>query len=60
MDEVFAQSKMFFDLPNSEKLKLLGNEKNRVYALILDEILDPENQVNGNLLTHPSVATLYT
>ena len=57
MDEVFSQSKMFFELPNSEKMKLLRNEKNRGYTPMLDEILDPENQVNGNLLTPSSVAT---
>lgn len=49
MDEVFAQSKKFFDLPTSEKMKLLRNEKNRGYTPMLDETLDPENQVNGNL-----------
>lgn len=49
MDEVFAQSKKFFDLPHSEKMKLLRDEKNRGYTPMLDEILDPENQVNGKL-----------
>jgi isopenicillin N synthase-like dioxygenase len=49
MEEVFAQSKMFFDLPQSEKMKLLRDEKNRGYTPMLDEILDPENQVNGKL-----------
>jgi len=48
MDEVFAQSKKFFDLPHSEKMKLLRDEKNRGYTPMLDEILDPENQVNGD------------
>lgn len=48
MDEVFAESKKFFELPNSEKMKLLRNEKNRGYTPMLDEILDPENQVNGD------------
>lgn len=49
MDEVFSQSKKFFDLPHSEKMKLLRDEKNRGYTPMLDEILDPENQVNGKL-----------
>ncbi|XP_072981061.1 azadirone synthase LFS-like isoform X2 [Typha angustifolia] len=48
MDEVFAQSKKFFDLPINEKMKLLRNKKNRGYTPIHDEILDPDNQVNGD------------
>lgn len=50
MDEVFSQSKRFFTLPLSEKMKLLRNKKNRGYTPVLDELLDPENQVNGWLL----------
>ena len=50
MDEVFSQSKRFFTLPLTEKMKLLRNEKNRGYTPVLDELLDPENQVNGWLL----------
>ena len=50
MDEVFSQSKRFFTLPLTEKMKLLRNEKNRGYTPLLDELLDPENQVNGWLL----------
>ncbi|KAF8400896.1 hypothetical protein HHK36_014199 [Tetracentron sinense] len=48
MDEVFAQSKRFFDLPMSEKMKLLRNEKHRGYTPVLDELLDPDTQVNGD------------
>jgi non-haem dioxygenase in morphine synthesis N-terminal len=48
MDEVFFQSKKFFDLPMKEKMKVLRNEKNRGYTPLLDEILDPDNQINGN------------
>ncbi|KAF8388913.1 hypothetical protein HHK36_025594 [Tetracentron sinense] len=48
MDEVFAQSKLFFDLPISEKMKVLRNEKHRGYTPVLDELLDPDNQVNGD------------
>ncbi|XP_038985253.1 2-oxoglutarate-dependent dioxygenase citB isoform X4 [Phoenix dactylifera] len=48
MDEVFAQSKKFFDLPIDEKMKLLRNEKHRGYTPILDETLDPDNQVKGD------------
>uniref|UniRef100_A0A0E0BYG3 Fe2OG dioxygenase domain-containing protein n=1 Tax=Oryza meridionalis TaxID=40149 RepID=A0A0E0BYG3_9ORYZ len=48
MDDVFAQSKKFFDLPINEKMELLRDEKNRGYTPMLDEILDPENQVNGD------------
>ncbi|XP_024020686.1 2-oxoglutarate-Fe(II) type oxidoreductase isoform X2 [Morus notabilis] len=48
VDEVFAQSKRLFDLPLSEKMKLLRNHKNRGYTPVLDEILDIENQVHGD------------
>lgn len=47
MDEVFEQSRRFFELPIDEKMKLLRNEKNRGYTPVLDELLDSENQVNG-------------
>ncbi|KAE7998670.1 hypothetical protein FH972_003189 [Carpinus fangiana] len=48
MDEVFAQSRRMFGLPLSEKMKLLRNEKHRGYTPVLDEVLDPENQVHGD------------
>ncbi|KAF3326781.1 2-oxoglutarate-dependent dioxygenase [Carex littledalei] len=48
MDEVFLQSKKFFDLPIKEKMKVLRNEKNRGYTPLLDEMLDPDNQVHGD------------
>ncbi|URE12304.1 2OG-Fe(II) oxygenase superfamily [Musa troglodytarum] len=48
MDEVFAQSKKFFDLPTDDKMKLLRNEKHRGYTPILDETLDPDHQINGD------------
>ncbi|CAI9100434.1 OLC1v1037543C1 [Oldenlandia corymbosa var. corymbosa] len=48
MDEVFAQSKKFFSLSLEEKMKLLKNEKHRGYTPILDEHLDPVNQVHGD------------
>ncbi|KAL1318733.1 hypothetical protein HN51_071034 [Arachis hypogaea] len=48
MDEVFAESKKFFSLPHKEKMKLLRNEKHRGYTPVLDELLDPENQVHGD------------
>ncbi|KAK2997452.1 hypothetical protein RJ639_024724, partial [Escallonia herrerae] len=48
MDEVFAKSKRFFDLPMKEKMKLLRNEKHRGYTPVLDEYLDPVNQINGD------------
>ncbi|RZC50196.1 hypothetical protein C5167_018622 [Papaver somniferum] len=48
MDEVFEQSRRFFELPIDEKMKLLRNEKNRGYTPVLDELLDSENQVNGD------------
>ncbi|KAI8553761.1 hypothetical protein RHMOL_Rhmol05G0041300 [Rhododendron molle] len=48
MDEVFNQSKRFFDLPVSEKMKLFRNEKHRGYTPVLDEHLDPANQIHGD------------
>ncbi|CAH2035377.1 unnamed protein product [Thlaspi arvense] len=48
MDDVFEQSKKFFALPLEEKMKVLRNEKHRGYTPVLDEIVDPENQVNGD------------
>ncbi|MQM02848.1 hypothetical protein Taro_035616 [Colocasia esculenta] len=48
MDEVFFQSKRLFALPMEEKMKLLRNEKHRGYTPILDEILDPDKQINGD------------
>lgn len=47
MDHVFEQSKKFFALPLEEKMKVLRNEKHRGYTPVLDEILDPENQLQG-------------
>ncbi|XP_052482697.1 2-oxoglutarate-Fe(II) type oxidoreductase hxnY isoform X3 [Gossypium raimondii] len=46
MDEVFGQSKSFFELPLNEKMKVLRNEKHRGYTPVLDELLDPDNQVH--------------
>ncbi|WRX34922.1 Oxoglutarate/iron-dependent dioxygenase - like 10 [Theobroma cacao] len=48
MEEVFAQSKNFFHLPLNEKKELLRNEKHRGYTPVLDELLDPDNQVHGD------------
>nr|KAJ0201446.1 hypothetical protein LSAT_V11C600306780 [Lactuca sativa] len=48
MDEVFAESKKLFDLPLEEKIKLLINEKHRGYTPVLDELLDPTNQLHGD------------
>ncbi|XP_057467076.1 2-oxoglutarate-Fe(II) type oxidoreductase hxnY [Actinidia eriantha] len=48
MDEVFYQSKRLFDLPVGEKMKLLRNKKHRGYTPILDERLDPGNQIHGD------------
>ncbi|WJX54216.1 hypothetical protein P8452_40125 [Trifolium repens] len=48
MDEVFAQSKKFFTLPLNQKMKLLRNNKHRGYTPLLDEILDPQNQLHGD------------
>ncbi|CAG7871118.1 unnamed protein product [Brassica rapa] len=42
------QSKKFFALPLEEKMKVLRNKKNRGYSPVLDQILDPENQVHGD------------
>ncbi|CAK9158610.1 unnamed protein product [Ilex paraguariensis] len=48
MDEAFSQSKRFFDLPIKEKMKLLRNKKHRGYTPVLDQHLDPINQVHGD------------
>ncbi|KAG6385713.1 hypothetical protein SASPL_154591 [Salvia splendens] len=48
MDEVFYQSKRFFTLPKEDKMKLLRNEKNRGYAPLFDQSLDPANQMHGD------------
>ncbi|KAG0463982.1 hypothetical protein HPP92_020051 [Vanilla planifolia] len=48
MDEVFFQSKLFFNLPLEEKMKLLENEKHRGYTPTLCQRFDPENQVQGD------------
>lgn len=47
MDEVFSKSKRFFNLTMEEKMKVLRNEKHRGYTPVLDELLDPDNQVHG-------------
>ncbi|KAF5939916.1 hypothetical protein HYC85_021083 [Camellia sinensis] len=48
MDEVFNQSKFFFDLPVSEKMKVLRNKKHRGYTPLFNERLDPVNQIHGD------------
>ncbi|KAI4379388.1 hypothetical protein MLD38_005695 [Melastoma candidum] len=48
MKEAFEQSKRFFDLPLSEKMRVLRNEKHRGYTPLLDELLDPDNQLHGD------------
>ncbi|KDP33809.1 hypothetical protein JCGZ_07380 [Jatropha curcas] len=48
MDKVFSESKKFFELPVREKMKVIRNEKHRGYTPVLDEILDPDNQVHGD------------
>ncbi|KAK9713165.1 hypothetical protein RND81_06G008000 [Saponaria officinalis] len=47
MDEIFRQSKKLFDLPTTEKMKLLRNEKHRGYTPLFDQALDPKNQVHA-------------
>ncbi|CAK8579500.1 unnamed protein product [Lathyrus sativus] len=48
MDQVFDQSKKFFNLPLDEKMKVLRNDHSRGYTPLLDEILDPQNQLHGD------------
>ncbi|CAL5419376.1 unnamed protein product [Camellia sinensis] len=48
MDEVFNQSKSFFDLPVSEKMKVLRNKKHRGYTPLFNERSDPVNQTHGD------------
>ncbi|KAK8939071.1 Flavonol synthase/flavanone 3-hydroxylase [Platanthera zijinensis] len=47
VDEVFYESKRFFNLPLHEKMKLLWNKDLRGYTPTLDESLDPQNEVHG-------------
>ncbi|KAF8107745.1 hypothetical protein N665_0117s0017 [Sinapis alba] len=47
-DEAFEQSKKFFALSLEEKMTVLRTDKHRGYTPVLDEILDPENQVHGD------------
>ncbi|CAH8358098.1 unnamed protein product [Eruca vesicaria subsp. sativa] len=47
-NETFKQSKKLFALPLEQKMKVLRNKKNRGYSPVLDQTLDPENQVNGD------------
>ncbi|KAL1221561.1 Gibberellin 20 oxidase 1 [Cardamine amara subsp. amara] len=47
-EEAFEQSKKFFALSLDEKMKVLRTEKHLCYTPVLDEILDPENQVHGD------------
>ncbi|XP_039165852.1 2-oxoglutarate-Fe(II) type oxidoreductase-like [Eucalyptus grandis] len=48
MEEVFVQSRRFFGLPLSEKMKLLRNEKHRGYSPLFDQVLNPANQISGD------------
>ncbi|KAJ9548817.1 hypothetical protein OSB04_021360 [Centaurea solstitialis] len=48
MDQVFGESKKLFHLPLDQKMKLLRNEKKRGYTPLLDELLDPVNQLCGD------------
>ncbi|GAV88056.1 2OG-FeII_Oxy domain-containing protein/DIOX_N domain-containing protein [Cephalotus follicularis] len=48
MEEVFDQSKRLFNLSLDDKMKLLRNDKHRGYTPLLDEILDPQNQLYGD------------
>ncbi|XP_028079397.1 2-oxoglutarate-Fe(II) type oxidoreductase hxnY-like isoform X4 [Camellia sinensis] len=48
MDEVFYQSKSFFDLPVSEKMKVLRNKTHRGYTYPFSQRLDPVNQIQGD------------
>lgn len=47
MEEVFVQSRWFFGLPLSEKMKLLRNTNNRGYSPLFDQVPDTADQING-------------
>lgn len=47
MEEVFDQSRGFFSLSLSQKMKLLRNKKNRGYSPLFDQVLDAANQIKG-------------
>ncbi|CAM6101859.1 unnamed protein product [Calypogeia fissa] len=48
IDEVFLQSKRFFDLPLDEKMKVSHDVNHRGYTPMADETLDPLNSKQGD------------
>lgn len=48
LETVFRQSRIFFELPKEEKMKLLRNERHRGYTPFRDETLDPDKQTEGD------------
>ena len=46
MDKVFTGSKKLFDFPLQDKMRFLRNEKRLGYTPVLDELLDPPNQIH--------------
>ncbi|KAG0576201.1 hypothetical protein KC19_5G062600 [Ceratodon purpureus] len=48
LDEVFVQSKKFFDLPLEEKMKVIHDKNHRGYTPFEEEVLDPDVQSKGD------------
>ncbi|KAL4587179.1 hypothetical protein LXL04_000046 [Taraxacum kok-saghyz] len=46
MDKVFAGSEKLFNFPLQDQMGFLRNEKQRGYTPVLDELLDPPNQIH--------------
>ncbi|GLJ30760.1 hypothetical protein SUGI_0609890 [Cryptomeria japonica] len=48
MEELFRQSKNFFEVPMEQKMLWLRNKKHRGYTPFQDELLDPDKQSKGD------------
>jgi isopenicillin N synthase-like dioxygenase len=47
LEEVFTQSKTFFNLPLTEKMKVIHGKNHRGYTPFKEEVLDPDVQSKG-------------
>ncbi|KAH9318566.1 hypothetical protein KI387_020335, partial [Taxus chinensis] len=47
-DDLFQQSRKFFEFPLEEKMRVLRNENFRGYTPLQDEMLDPSKQTKGD------------
>lgn len=58
MQQVFQQSKAFFSLDNNEKLTVKADKKNRGFAPMHGEMLDPKNQAKGDTKVRIAAASV--